>query len=105
MKIRKEVMWFARRMELKLRENDHKDHWTGCDFEYLFRRLMEESTELHAAFLDDQIDEAADVANFAMMIADNAHKSNAMHQTLRSPRSARVSKSLLHAFVRLCIVS
>ena len=72
MKIRKEVMWFARRMELKLRENDHKDHWTGCDFEYLFRRLMEESTELHAAFLDDQIDEAADVANFAMMIADNA---------------------------------
>ena len=74
MKIRKEVMCFAREMEKKLRENDHKSHWSGREQEYLFTRLMEEAGELHAAYLDTIVEEAADVANFAMMIADNSRR-------------------------------
>ena len=77
-------MWFARKMEAKLRENDHKNHWSGCGFDYLFNRLREETVELDKTYISDgdKADfnevqkEAADIANFAMMIADNARKSN-----------------------------
>ena len=96
MTVRKEVLWFASRMEAKLAKNDHKAHWEGSDFGYLIRRLMNDETRelvraLHpmlemeagmakSAFVPTQeqiesvIDEAADIANFAMMIADNARQ-------------------------------
>lgn len=90
--IRSEVKAFASHMEAKLRENDHKGGWGDCDFGYLVKRLDEESAELRSAVsalktaLSDADappelvrmvkeavrNEAADVANFAMMIADNA---------------------------------
>jgi hypothetical protein len=76
-------------METKLRENDHKGHWRNCDLEYMEQRIREEFAELSAALMQYQIAslspheatrmrylgdrvkrEAADVANFAMMIAD-----------------------------------
>lgn len=89
--IREPVLWFADRMEKKLRENDHKGHWSRCTNRYLFVRLRTELRELVAAAsgfrrmtkkkLSTDADllaageavmrEAADVANFAMMIADN----------------------------------
>lgn len=92
--VRKSVTWFADRMEKKLRANDHKGHWSGCTRVYLFRRLRTEVRELSAAssnfrrlirkklMTDDElrdsaqalISEAADVANFAMMIADQARE-------------------------------
>jgi len=87
MKLRKELQWFAEEMEAKLRENDHKSGWHGNTVRSLFQRLREESDELlvqsHPLQLDtiaetlsredacELIRECADIANFAMMIADN----------------------------------
>lgn len=88
--LRPEVRAFALHMERKLRDNDHKGGWKECDAKALFRRLLEEAEELaHAidpvaqrchsgedrggAYADWPAvigAEAADVANFAMMIAD-----------------------------------
>ncbi len=75
MKKREEVKMFANAMERQLQYNDHKEHWSNFPQEYLFQRLLEEVSELYEAMnegLDgeDMLDEAADVANFAMMIAD-----------------------------------
>lgn len=74
--IREAVKKFTVRMESKLRKNDHKGGWENCDAFKLFDLLLEEKNELEDALesLDpyDIIDECADVANFAMMIADNA---------------------------------
>jgi len=86
---RAEVKAFALLMEEKLRENDHKSGWRGCDVDALFVRLVEEARELRGCPLREAQGyaprsmtpdvpaerlrigrEAADVANFAMMIAD-----------------------------------
>ncbi len=70
--MRKEVKLFAEQMEIALQRNDHKGGWDNCSFEYLFTRLIEEVGEIsQAARNGDPITkECADVANFAMMIAD-----------------------------------
>ena len=75
--VRPDVYWFANCMEEALRRNDHKGTWEHLDDWYLTRRLLEEVGELFAALLEGRNegairDEAVDVANFAMMIADNA---------------------------------
>lgn len=66
-------------MERKLCANDHKVAWTETDPGYLMQRLLEEVLELNVALIEWQrgnngrvavIMEAADVANFAHMIAD-----------------------------------
>jgi NTP pyrophosphatase (non-canonical NTP hydrolase) len=85
---RPEVRAFADLMEAKLRENDWKGGWKGDTDLDLFERLGEESAELLAALhrhakrlmwgdswvMEDTVPrvgrETADVANFAMMIAD-----------------------------------
>ena len=85
--LRESVKWFAEQMELVLRKNDHKGGWKNCTWEYLFDRLEEEQKELVEECYKDgysdvfdiflntnteaMIKEAVDVANFAMMIADN----------------------------------
>lgn len=89
MKNRKEIAWFAKEMEAKLRENDHKgkDGWKQWRIDALFPRIGHERDELllalHPLKLDtmnetltredacEVIRECADIANFAMMIADN----------------------------------
>lgn len=93
---RPEVRWFARKMEERLRANDHKGGWNNCDTEWLLGRLNEEVEELesefdrkersgHAILRPESIArEAADVANFAMMIADN-NRCDALHNTTASP--------------------
>ena len=70
--LRPEVLAFAAVMESKLRANDHKTHWRECSLDYLLTRLEQEALELREAINcgDGVISEAADVANFAMMIAD-----------------------------------
>lgn len=73
--VRQEVAWFAVAMEKKLTENDHKTHWRKSGLPYLVGRLHQEAYELMVALQrkndpDGVLDEAADVANFAMMIAD-----------------------------------
>lgn len=73
---RKEVEIFSLCMEEKLRRNDHKGGWENCTNEDLFERLRDEVTELESALANEPdvniMYEAADIANFAMMIAWNA---------------------------------
>jgi len=74
------LKWFAGEMEKKLRENDHKGGWNSCDVDWLVSRMTEELQELDDvvqqyrqgfASREEVRRECADVANFAMMIADN----------------------------------
>lgn len=63
-------------MAHQLYANRHKSHWREESPAYLKRRLKEEVKELIGAIDDSCVSgrevtaEAADVANFAMMIAD-----------------------------------
>jgi hypothetical protein len=73
--VRKGVKEFAEKMEKKLKVNDHKDGWHVCKISYLLRCLVAEVKELNLAITDgvscNKVEsEAADVANFAMMVAD-----------------------------------
>lgn len=59
----------------KLRVNCHKYHWYDVTFSNLLIFLKQEVTELEQAVIDDLDEEevwkeAADVANFAAMVAD-----------------------------------
>ncbi|WAH38598.1 hypothetical protein [Alicyclobacillus dauci] len=99
---REPVAWFAEHMEETLRRNDHKGGWDDCSTRWLLSRLHEELDELaesmsgrcgcreadcphvlltpwDMANKDRVIQEATDVANFAMMIADKAR-----HAALRA---------------------
>lgn len=84
--IRMEVLRFASLMEIVLKDNDHKGGWGNCDIYYLSERIHDEIIELNDA-LDELLKkershprimnvrkEAVDVANLAMMIADNVSK-------------------------------
>lgn len=68
------VQQFAAEMQNKLDENCHKGGWHDCTWHYLRKRLREETAELEIAVASRDkkriVREAADVANFAMMIAD-----------------------------------
>jgi NTP pyrophosphatase (non-canonical NTP hydrolase) len=74
-------MRFARAMESRLRANDHKGGWTHDNADFFLAHLADELFELVIALdrrgerpshyrLERITDEAADLANFAMMIAD-----------------------------------
>jgi len=70
--IRPAVLKFAHLMEWKLRLNDDRPGWKDCTKEWLLGRLKEELAELEKAHPGKLTAyEAADVANFVMMIADN----------------------------------
>ena len=81
-RVREPVAWFAQQMEAKLRENDHKGGWQNCSWDWLVERIYRETKELwiEVGRVDIEpkriIREAADVANFAMMIADIARRIN-----------------------------
>ena len=69
------IAWFTLAMAGKLSENSHKGGWHRCTRGYLLRRLWQENAELvqavkRGATKAEVIAEAADVANFAMMLAD-----------------------------------
>ena len=77
------VVRFAQLMECKLRERDYKGGWGNCTLQYLVGGMMEEVFELTGAMdailTDDGptnlyavIEEAVDVANYCMMLADVA---------------------------------
>ena len=70
---------FSKLMVEKLERNAHKGEWEGISYEQLFGLLHLELVELENAVnypethsIDDALREAADVANFALMIASNA---------------------------------
>jgi hypothetical protein len=89
---RVEILSFAFVMERKLKENDHKGGWEDSDTDWLIKRIADERNELKRAYdkylnsdelhpnidalIQRIIDEAADVANFAMMVADKAANRN-----------------------------
>lgn len=75
MELRDSVLAFAAQMERKLRANDHKGGWSNESPEWLLSRLREEVAELEqlvASGGPGVVGEAADVANFAMMVAETA---------------------------------
>lgn len=83
--VRPEVERFALAMEARLAANDHKSGWRGLSFSHLFSRAIDELDEVARAHLDcntaNTAAEAADAANFCMMIFDNAiHAQGATHE-------------------------
>lgn len=78
---RKVVQDFAIEMEKRLKDNDYKGHWKDFSTSYLVNRLNQKVEEVEKALglyllFDNENkgsikDECVDVANFAMMIADN----------------------------------
>ena len=64
------IEFMALKLKMKGPQNSRK--WTQCDLDYLFRRLKQETDELQKAGPEHDLTwaEAADVANFAAMIAD-----------------------------------
>jgi len=76
MDVRQEIARFAGIMEKKMRahDDDRGYDWKGEDWSYLIERMREEITELEEALSSSDhqsiSEEAADVANFAMMISD-----------------------------------
>ena len=72
--VRLEVRRFSLLMELKLRKNDHKGGWSTVTPFTLLDLLEGEVKELREALRHgDPLDiaqECADVANYAMMVAD-----------------------------------
>lgn len=68
---------FTAAMKTKLKENDHKTGWETLSVRWLVHRLRQEVDELDRALSNGESPEAvtreaADVANFAYFIADNA---------------------------------
>ena len=69
---------FAAYMKRELENNSKKGGWEYLPDSYLLKRLHEEIRELEALTVDDStasyeevMTEASDIANFALMIADN----------------------------------
>lgn len=83
---REALAWFAGEMERQLRENDHKPGWSDDSLRHLAERMRTELREVEnivdgravRGYATEQlltiIAECADVANFAMMVADNAKR-------------------------------
>ena len=71
MKIRKEIEWFALEMEKVLRKNDAKEGWEQEDTEYLIDQMKDNLSQLERLHTNRIIKCCVDIANYAMMIADN----------------------------------
>lgn len=76
--MRGSVKWFAEKMNERLEENAHKDNhgWSDWETEDLISRA--ENNCFDVSIADDKetaIKHAADIANYAMMIADNWEES------------------------------
>lgn len=75
---REAVQWFSGQMLQKLRENQHKGDWQSMTVIELYAELYGEFTELMEALKkhepEEIVRECADVANYAMFIADKIRK-------------------------------
>jgi len=75
------VTLLSNHMVLKLAENRFKSHWDYETLQFFSMRLTQEKKELmravqSGASAEDVWREAADIANFAAMLADNYAKGN-----------------------------
>ena len=70
--------WFSERMKKNLEANAHKSGWEDLGFEDALDCVFDEIGEMRGAEQGDDFaqvaSEAADAANFLMMIADNARQ-------------------------------
>jgi hypothetical protein len=91
--LRPEVGAFATLMEAELRKHDDRPGWKECKSEWLRDRLYEELDELVEALeiplASIVAQEAADVANFAMMIVDVEGGLKTAPPTLQKPSPPR----------------
>ena len=72
MEIRKEIKWFAECMEKVLRKNDDKGGWEQEGTEYLIDQMKDNFIQLERLPTNRIIIKCCvDIANYAMMIADN----------------------------------
>ena len=75
-RVRGSLLRFVIAQESVLKENDHKNQWTGETLGYLSGRVADELGELRRAIKTKDPKkikkEACDLANFAMMIYDIA---------------------------------
>ena len=74
MNLRPEVQKFAEEMERQLRANEHKGGWGHCRASYLKDKLNKNLGRLcvtHPNNREEISRRCANIANFAMMIADN----------------------------------
>ena len=93
-KVRPVVQWFAEHMELRLMENDHKSGWDDESREFLLGRLEANYHSLYAKLqgygscfdADGTIRKAVNIANFAMMIADNSRSNLPQYRKSEEPR-------------------
>lgn len=74
--LRPEVLAFAHEMEKQLRANEHKGGWKDCRLSFLMEELFRNYSSISTAHLEGNRQDvlrrrASNVANFAMMIADN----------------------------------
>ncbi|MFA5377281.1 MAG: hypothetical protein WC455_16140 [Dehalococcoidia bacterium] len=73
--MRKSVKWFAHLMERELRKNDGKGGWADCPETFLFNSIVDNLNQARKlAHGKDKIKACVDMANFAMMIADNEQR-------------------------------
>lgn len=93
MKIRHEIHVFSEYMEHKLALNDHKGGWELTPLPILLDKLRAEVEELAEAVEDgtnlEKMLEAADVANFAMMIAWNSILEQHRHLVFGSKKDGK----------------
>jgi hypothetical protein len=71
--LRKEVNWFAHEMEKQLKANEHKPGWSHCPYEFLINELERNLHRIkHSSVAYSEFRRrCANIANFAMMLADN----------------------------------
>jgi hypothetical protein len=78
--LRESVKWFAEQMETRLKQNDYRGGWNKEILTDLYFYLEKQQKELKNALYEHYgkmnnkrlIKEAVDLANYAMMIAENA---------------------------------
>ena len=77
---RKSLLWFVQEMEKVLRANDEKGGWAECtdgvlaDLQEIDGVIGHIRKTLNLTKPEDAIKAATDIANFVMMIADNARR-------------------------------
>lgn len=99
------VLAFAQVMESKLAQNRHKgdrDGWLALDLTTLCELLSKELVELEQALswgdANAVAEEAADVANFTMMIADKfAHQWQSSNAEMPSGAAVRLQRLVGHS--------
>lgn len=76
-KVRDQVRWFSERMESRLKVNDHKSGWDieHCSLDFLSEQMDKKCRRFVDAYSfvrthEQKIDLLADIANYAMMLAD-----------------------------------